>query len=103
MKAEVALAEHPEMHQPSRQHGLHDRQRRERKRANVNRPRSDRERPPQREPARTEQAHGAAQRMTTAHGRREDRAPLLEQDAAFVPSAEANANANPAAMTEDSQ
>jgi hypothetical protein len=41
--------------------------------------------------------------MTTTHGRREDRAALLEQDAAFVPSAEANANANPAAMTEDSQ
>jgi hypothetical protein len=77
--AEVALGDHGEKHQPAREHGLHDRQRRERKRTDVKPPRGQRDRPTERQPARAEQAHGAAQRMTRPHRRRQHRATLLEQ------------------------
>jgi hypothetical protein len=79
VKVEVALGEHGEKHQPAREHGLHDRQRRERKRTDVKPPRGHRDRPTEREPAGSEQAHCAAQRMTRPHRRRQHRATLLEQ------------------------
>ena len=80
VKAEVALSQHPEKHQPARQHGLYNRQWRERKRADMEAPGGNRHRPPQRKPAGAKQIHGAAQWMTSLHGRRQHRTTLLEQE-----------------------
>ena len=44
VKTEVALGEHGEKHQPAREHGLHNRQGRERKRPDMKPPRSNRHR-----------------------------------------------------------
>ena len=80
LKAEVALGEHREEDQPAREHGLHDRQRRERERAYMEPPRCNRHRPPQRERTTAEQARSAAQRMTGPHGRCQYRPALLEEE-----------------------
>jgi hypothetical protein len=79
VKAEVTFREHGEKHQPARQQGLHDRQRRQRKRPYMEPPRSHRHRPPQREPAGAEQAHRAAQRVTRPHRGRQHRTTLFEE------------------------
>jgi hypothetical protein len=80
VEAEVAFGEHGEEDQPTGKHGLHDRQRRQCERADVKRPGAERHRPPHREPLGPEEVGGASQRVSNAHGRRHDRAPVLEQE-----------------------
>ena len=78
-EAEEALGEDGEEHQPAREDGLHDRQRREGERADVKHPGADRHRPANREPPRAEEVGGASQRVPDPHRGREDRAAVLEQ------------------------
>ena len=79
-EAEEPLGEHGEEDQPGREDGLHDRQRRERKGADVKHPGPDRHQPAHREPLGAKELGGASQRVPNAHGRRRDRAALLEQE-----------------------
>ena len=80
VKAEVAFGEHGEEDQSARQHGLHDRQRRQRERADVKPPGANRNDPTQREPLGAEEVGGASQGVPTAYRWRQDRAPLFEQE-----------------------
>ena len=79
-KAEVALGEHREKDQPAREHGLHNRQRRQGKRAYMKPPRNNRDRPAQ---ARTSGSGTGPQRCAAddalAPGRQQ-RTALLEQE-----------------------
>ena len=80
VETEVAFGEHGEEDQPARQHGLHDRQRRQRQRGDVKHPGADRHQPAHREPPGAEEVGGASQRVPDAHRRRQDRAAVLEQE-----------------------
>jgi len=80
VKAEVAFGEHGEEDQSAREHGLHDRQRRQRERADVKPPGANRHDPADGEPPGAEEVGGASQRVPTAYGWRQDRPPLLEQE-----------------------
>ena len=62
-EAEEALGEDGEEHQPAREDGLHDRQRRQGERADVEHPGADRDRPADREPLGAEEVDGASQRV----------------------------------------
>ena len=78
-EAEEALGEDGEEDQPAGEDGLHDRQRRQRERADVKPPGADRHHPAHREPLGAKEVGGASQRVPDAHGRRQDRAAVLEQ------------------------
>ena len=80
VESEVAFGEHGEENQPAGKHGLHDRQGRQRERGDVKPPGADRHRPAHGEPLGAEEVGGASQRVPDAHGRRQDRAPMLEQE-----------------------
>jgi hypothetical protein len=79
LKAEEALGEHCEEDETAREDRLHDRQRRERERTDMQAPRHDRHDPPDRKPSRAKQTGGAAQRTANLDRRREHRAAMLEQ------------------------
>ena len=79
VKAEEALGEHGEEDEPAGEDRLHDRQRRERERADVQTPGHDRHDPADQEPPGAKQTDGAAQRMADLDRRGEHRAALLEQ------------------------
>ena len=79
MEAEEALGEHREEDKPAGQDSLHDRQRRERERADVQAPGHDGHDPPHQEPFGAEETDGAAQRMADPDRRGEHRAAVLEQ------------------------
>ena len=78
-EAEEPLGEHGEEDQPGGEDGLYDRQRCERKGADVKRPGSERHQPAHREPLGAKEVGGASQRVPNAHRRCRDRAALLEQ------------------------
>ena len=79
LKAEEALGEHREEDEPARQDRLHDRQRGERERADVQTPGHDRHDPADQEPPGAEEIDGAAERMADPDRRGEHRAAVLEQ------------------------
>jgi hypothetical protein len=79
VKAEEALGEHGEEDEPARENRLHDRQRRERERADVQTPGGDRPDPTDQEPPRAKETNGAAQRMADPDRRGEHRTALFEQ------------------------
>jgi hypothetical protein len=79
VKAEEALGEHGEEHEPAGEDGLHDRQWREGERADVQAPGHDRHDPADQEPPGTKQTGGAAQRMADPDRRSQHRAAVLEQ------------------------
>jgi hypothetical protein len=74
------LGDHGEEDEPAGEDCLHDRQRRERERADVKAPGEDRHDPPDREPPGAEEIGGGAQRMAYADRRSENRAAVLEQE-----------------------
>jgi hypothetical protein len=79
VKAKESLGEHGEKDEPAGQHRLHDRQRRERERADVQQPGHDRHDPADQEPSGAKQTGGAAQRMAD-HDRWGEHCPaMLEQ------------------------
>ena len=78
-EAEEALGEDGEKHQPTREDGLHDRQRGEGEGGDVEHPGGHRHPPTDREPLRAEEAGRASQRVPDLHIGREDRATVLEQ------------------------
>jgi len=79
VKAEEALGEHREEDEPAGQDRLHDRQRRERQRTDVQTPGHDRHDPADQEPSGAKQTDGAAQRMPHLDRRGNHRAALFEQ------------------------
>ena len=81
LEAEEALGHHAEHDQPAGEHGLHERQRRERERAHVAEVGDDRERVADRPPLRAEQRDGAVQRVAHVHVGRLDRAAVAQQEA----------------------
>ena len=82
MKAEESLREHCEKDEPTGEHCLHDRQRRERERADVQNPRHDRHGQADREPPGAKEAGGAAQRMADPDRGGGHRAAVLEEKGA---------------------
>ena len=80
MKAEEALGEHCEEDQPAGEDRLHDGQRRERERADMQAPGHDRHHPADQKPSGAKQTDGAAQRMTDPDRRSEHRAAVFEQE-----------------------
>jgi len=80
LKAEESLGEHGEEDEPAGQDRLHDRQRRERERADVQTPGHDRDDPADQEPLGAEEIGGAAQRIADPDRRCEDRAAVLQQE-----------------------
>ena len=79
LKAEEALGENGQEDQPAGKDRLHDRQRRERERTDVQTPGDDRHDPADQEPSGAEETDGAAQRMADPDRRREHRATVFEQ------------------------
>jgi hypothetical protein len=79
VKAEEALGEDGKEDEPAGEHRLHDRQRRERERTDVQKPGHDRHDPADREPFGAKQTGGAAQRMADPDRRGEHGAAVLEQ------------------------
>ena len=79
MKTEEALGEHGEEDEPAGEDRLHDRQRRERARADVQTPGEDRDHPPDRKPSGAKQTDGAPQRMADQDRRGEHRPAVFEQ------------------------
>ena len=77
--AEVPHGEHGEEHESAGDDGLHDRQGRERERADVQAPGHNGHDPPHQEPFGAEETDGTAQRMADADRRGEHRAAVLEQ------------------------
>jgi hypothetical protein len=98
LKAEEALREHGQEDEPAGEHRLHNRQRRERERTDVQKPGHDRHDPADREPFGAKQTGGAAQRMADPDRRGEHRAAVLEQKGQVVATAEASARINPRIM-----
>jgi len=80
VKAEEALGDNGEEHEPAGKNRLHDREGRERERAHVQQPRAQRDEPADRPPARAKQVGGATQRVAAADGRCRHRPTLLEQE-----------------------
>jgi hypothetical protein len=78
-KAEEALGEHGEEDEPAGEDRLHDRQRRERERTDVQTPGEDRHDPADQEPSGAKETGGAAQRMADPDRRGEHRAAVFEQ------------------------
>jgi hypothetical protein len=79
MEAEEALGKDGEKDEPAGDDGLHDRQRRKRKRRHVERPRAHRDREADRPRGRPEEVRRAAQQMVSIDGRSGHGAPVLEQ------------------------
>jgi hypothetical protein len=79
LEAEEALGEHGEEDEAPGEDRLHDRQRRERERADVQTPGHDRHDPADQEPLGAKQTDGAAQQMADVNRRGDHRAALLEQ------------------------
>jgi hypothetical protein len=80
VKAEEALGEHGEEDEPAGQDRLHDRQRRQRERTDVQTPGHDRHDPADQEPPGAKETDGAAQWMSNLDRRGDHRAALLEQE-----------------------
>ena len=80
LEAEEPLSDDRQEHQPAGDDGLHDRQRRQRQRADVQQPRAERDQPAHRPPLAAKQTDRAANRTTRENDRCRDGAALLEQD-----------------------
>jgi hypothetical protein len=101
VKAEEALGKHGEEQESAGEDRLHDRQRRERERADVQTPGHDRHDPADQEPSGAKQTGGAAHRMPD-HDRRGEAAPgCLNRKARLVATAEASARISPRITTND--
>ena len=70
VEAEDPLGQHGEDHDAGREHRLHDRERRQRQRGDVEQPRAERDRHADREPLRAEQRLARPQRMADVDARR---------------------------------
>ena len=79
-KVEEPLREDSEEHEATGEHGLDDRQRRARERADVQGPREDRDQPPDREPLRAKERGRADERVPRPDRCDADRAAVLEQE-----------------------
>ena len=80
-EAEESFREDGEEHQPAGQDGLDDGERRQSERGQVKRPGGKRDSPADREPLRAEEVRSTSQRVADLHGRREDGAAVLQQEA----------------------
>ena len=81
LEAEDAVGEHGEEHQPAGDHGLDERERRERERGHVEDPGAERHEHADREPLALVEADRAAQRVAHGHVRSSAGAAVLQQEA----------------------